>query len=397
MKVSIIPSNPSLLANKIFLENLHRDDCFSYLRAFKEISKYRDWKVDTFDIMKIKNADKVIVLGLYYTQAIIDAIAHVGVENILAIFQEPPNIQPLFYDNDIQACFGTVLVPENKSPDNKRVFYHGFPVSGLVREWPSFDDRKILVSISSGKVAYFTGSLYAERIKAIKYFQASLDDQFDMYGQGWIRKTIFPFMSLHNHLFSYRGSCDSKVDTMGKYRYSLCYENSDNIKGYITEKIFDSFQAGCVPIYWGAPDIEQYIPSDCYIDRRQYKSNYELGLYIKSIEENKFDEYQSAIKKYLSSQDYYQRLPEVFAKYLMTMVERKVPREIISVPINGIKILKGIKAVNLVKNGNAIQKVSASISLIRDRDIRGLARLVKSMVDQFRRKIGLDIIRMRFW
>jgi alpha-1,4-fucosyltransferase len=37
------------------------------------------------------------------------------------------------------------------------------------------------------------------------------------------------------------------------------YENT-HTKDYVTEKVYDALAAGCVPIYWGAPNFEQYLP-----------------------------------------------------------------------------------------------------------------------------------------
>lgn len=34
------------------------------------------------------------------------------------------------------------------------------------------------------------------------------------------------------------------------YKFNLCFENS-SYPGYLTEKLFDAYNAGCVPIYWG--------------------------------------------------------------------------------------------------------------------------------------------------
>lgn len=42
-------------------------------------------------------------------------------------------------------------------------------------------------------------------------------------------------------------------------------------KGYITEKIFDCFFPGVIPIYWGAENVTDYIPQDTFIDRRNLK------------------------------------------------------------------------------------------------------------------------------
>lgn len=39
-----------------------------------------------------------------------------------------------------------------------------------------------------------------------------------------------------------------------RYRYVLCMENAD-VPGYMTEKIFNAYKAGAIPIYWGASNI----------------------------------------------------------------------------------------------------------------------------------------------
>lgn len=42
----------------------------------------------------------------------------------------------------------------------------------------------------------------------------------------------------------------AKVAWLKGYKFNLCFENATN-EGYVTEKIMQSFAAGCVPIYWG--------------------------------------------------------------------------------------------------------------------------------------------------
>ena len=39
---------------------------------------------------------------------------------------------------------------------------------------------------------------------------------------------------------------------------------------------FDAFVAGNIPIYWGADDIEDYIPKNCFIDRRNFSNHEKL-------------------------------------------------------------------------------------------------------------------------
>jgi hypothetical protein len=48
------------------------------------------------------------------------------------------------------------------------------------------------------------------------------------------------------------------------YKFIVCFENSCS-SGYITEKIFNVFLANSIPIYDGAPDIDNYIRPEAYI------------------------------------------------------------------------------------------------------------------------------------
>jgi hypothetical protein len=86
-----------------------------------------------------------------------------------------------------------------------------------------------------------------------------------------------------------------------KFKYNICYENTFNINGYITEKIFDCFIAGCVPIYLGAPNISDYIPNNTFIDRRNFNSDYELIQFLKKINEFEYSDYQDNILNFLKS------------------------------------------------------------------------------------------------
>ena len=42
----------------------------------------------------------------------------------------------------------------------------------------------------------------------------------------------------------------NKHKWLQNYKFNLCFENS-SYPGYLTEKLFDAYNAGCVPIYWG--------------------------------------------------------------------------------------------------------------------------------------------------
>ncbi|KAB7887432.1 hypothetical protein GBG19_10625 [Poseidonibacter ostreae] len=68
----------------------------------------------------------------------------------------------------------------------------------------------------------------------------------------------------------------------------MCYENARDIPGYITEKIFDSFFAGCVPVYLGADNITEHIPKECFIDKREFDTYEKLYKYLKNMSDEEY-------------------------------------------------------------------------------------------------------------
>jgi len=59
------------------------------------------------------------------------------------------------------------------------------------------------------------------------------------------------------------------ISLYSQYKFIICFENSKT-DGYITEKIFNVFLSGSIPIYDGAPNVLDYINKDSFI---QYDEN----------------------------------------------------------------------------------------------------------------------------
>jgi hypothetical protein len=115
----------------------------------------------------------------------------------------------------------------------------------------------------------------------------------------------------------YLGPVADKIKTFSQYRFAFCYENTASAMGYITEKIFDAFRAGCVPVYLGPPNVNELIPDDCFIDRRQFSSHEQLYVRLKSMEGAEFLAYQERIYEYLKSPQARQFTPAHFADVLL--------------------------------------------------------------------------------
>ena len=157
-------------------------------------------------------------------------------------------------------------------------------------------------------------NLYSERVKSIKWFERNAPQDFILYGKKWnlsgriatrfgaiihsIEKKI-PFKKIS--FPSWKGEILDKQEILYKSRFSIVYENIQGVNGYITEKIFDAFVAGNVPIYWGAPDIHDYIPKGCFIDRREFQNHEKLHRYLKHMPETQYINYQECIKDFLEN------------------------------------------------------------------------------------------------
>ncbi len=102
----------------------------------------------------------------------------------------------------------------------------------------------------------------------------------------------------------WHGATDDKIATLGKYRFAICYENQI-LKGWITEKIFDCFRAGTVPVYWGAPDIDSHVPPDCFVDKRRFASYPELRDFLHQLSPAEVQGYRDAGRRFLSSEAFY--------------------------------------------------------------------------------------------
>lgn len=212
-------------------------------------------------------------------------------EKCFTFLWEPPSVIPVNYDPNYHRFFSHVYTWHDglvsASPLYKKFYY---PVmSPMIHPLVPFGKRKLCTLIAGNKSSQHHNELYSARKDAIEYFDQNHPDDFDLYGRWWpAYKT-------------YRGAINKKIYTLNQYKFCICYENIKDVPGYITEKIFDCFRCGCVPVYWGADNITDYIPADCFIDRNQFKNYDELYSYLKNMDEATFEKYLENIRNYLNS------------------------------------------------------------------------------------------------
>eukprot|EP01103_Thecamoeba_quadrilineata_P013923 TRINITY_DN4004_c0_g1_i1.p1 TRINITY_DN4004_c0_g1~~TRINITY_DN4004_c0_g1_i1.p1 ORF type:complete len:643 (-),score=96.02 TRINITY_DN4004_c0_g1_i1:140-2068(-) len=86
----------------------------------------------------------------------------------------------------------------------------------------------------------------------------------------------FPIYSDHG------SSMRNKILMFGNYKFVLAFENN-NVTDYVTEKIMNVFQSGSIPVYMGAPNIEEWAPPNSYIRTDKFKGPADLAKYLKKV------------------------------------------------------------------------------------------------------------------
>lgn len=255
-------------------------------------------------------------------------------KNIYLIAMESPIVRPDSLDLKNHKYFKKIFTWSDSLIDNKKYFRieYAQKIPGNI-DFNIKEKQKLCAVISSNRINHKKGELYSERVRAIKWFENNAKEDFDLYGMGWdkydfhgqflgiklARLNRLKFLSkmLSSHYPSYRGAVKSKKETFEKYKFAICYENCQGFDGYITEKIFDCFFAGCVPIYLGAPNITKYIPAECFVDKRKFKTYQELYWYIKNMPEEQYKNYLDSIKNFILGGKFYAFSAENFANTII--------------------------------------------------------------------------------
>jgi hypothetical protein len=85
----------------------------------------------------------------------------------------------------------------------------------------------------------------------------------------------------------YKGSWTASKKAMIKhYKFTVAMENSIE-HDYVTEKLWHPLAAGSVPLFYGARNVDDWLPChNCIIDLRQFANQKEAAEYIKTVSEN---------------------------------------------------------------------------------------------------------------
>ena len=160
--------------------------------------------------------------------------------------------------------------------------------------------------------------LYQVRLDAILYFSSAKD--FKLFGTRWSEPYGINKKYHKAALIAGGQKCEDKLQTLSRYKFNLCFENCI-YPGYITEKIFDCFFSGTIPIYYGAPDITDFIPKGCFIDFRDFSNFRELDSFIRNVDESEANIYLANASSFIKS--------DSFKKFTDSYLGERMANEII--------------------------------------------------------------------
>lgn len=313
---SVVNYYDSLNINDYMLLNENAPIGDNLLRPFVELKKEANIKkiaIGTSDTMELDKAEAIVFVDMpmdtdpYFTQA-----KQMG-KTMYLIALESLHVRPESFSIANHQAFKKVFTYRDDLLDGKKYFKinysYSFP-SLLVCDLASKTGFCVVIAGNKQARHFAESELYTERIKAIKWFEHHCPTQLDLYGTGW-DSNVYP---------SYKGTVKNKKPILEKYKFSICYENVSDVPGYITEKLFDCFLAGCIPVYLGANNITDHIPPECFIDKRKFQTYDELYQYLSNLSDDEYINYINAIEMFLKSDKAYPFSIKYFVETLMNEI-----------------------------------------------------------------------------
>ncbi len=329
------PPSKAYYEDKLFDHSnpvLNRDDTLAPFIRLRDALASSNVEMHTAD--RLLELDSAPGFSEYYSFGILDNYARLqamGKVRLCAfVVFEPPVVDPRLYKAlpELTAAFERVYVHnihgdgyslDGVDQSRLRKLYWPQPRRDVLASYWENENRlhRMVMINGNHKPASKNQELYGMRIEAL--VELAETGVVDLYGRGWERwwsrsSMWLPYWRNRRTLMSiYQGACSSKYEVLSRYEFALCFENMA-MDGYVTEKIFDCFYAGAVPLYLGARDIADLIPASAYIDCRKYGNWQEMWRDIDGMSHVQIKEMKEAGREFLQGElfsDYYHALHSI--------------------------------------------------------------------------------------
>lgn len=319
------------------------------------------WSIITSDVyldneVKYQHFDKYLISEMY--TPITDTLIQKGIVPLITFSQESPNVA-LKYHNNLFDYTGkyrhSILFSGLKQYTHPSTTYHKLywpnNLADRIESRTAWSDKKFLVMVASNKRRFDVAinrpllplrrilkkgyvqfikatnpffkfeDLYTKRSEAILHF--SNVEGFALFGTLWDKPhgLSSKYYNAAKKLNPTR--IDSKHAVLAQYKFNLCFENCA-FPGYVTEKIFDCLLAGTIPVYFGAPDISDFVPSDCYIDYRDYGNFKDLQYALENMPEEEATNYLTAASRFVNSNNFNRYTTQSFSELINEILLKEI-------------------------------------------------------------------------
>jgi hypothetical protein len=300
--------------------------------------------LNTLDMAPLNDFTDIIFLDLPSTDCLpkgitLKILKEMG-KNLYLFINESPITKPDNWDIRNHVYFNKIFTWHGPIVDGKK--YIKFFLPNKLPESVDLDLKnktRFCAIIAGNHYKKHSDELYTHRVKAIRWFEKNHPDKFDLYGKGWAseiykrpsvgiltkmlcRSKYFQERLDDTYFKSYKGEVRSKIEVLSHYKFSICYENVRDVEGYISEKIFDCFFAGTIPVYWGAPDIKEFIPDNIFIDKREYPTYESLFERLNGITTEEHEKYLKNIGSFLESDAMYKFSADNYADTTINVIRQ---------------------------------------------------------------------------
>lgn len=239
--------------------------------------EYGDWSAHfrSYNNGSLSYKNIEVVLDDTYTHAIVYNLTRLPKplpkENVIGFITEPYSTYNLVnHQAYAKEHIGTYFCHDNTNLD-RSVFKNGQPFLGTMCGWgqmtPWRPKPKTMSIIASNK-GYFRG--HQLRHALIKKILGS-DLSIDIYGRG--------LEGLYTGDARVKGTIEDKSIAFLDYKFTIAIEN-ELYPCWLTEKYTDPVMKSCIPIYWGATEVNALFSQNCHIELPR---NYNIESIFESV------------------------------------------------------------------------------------------------------------------
>jgi hypothetical protein len=236
-----------------------------------------------FHSLKDCSLDEVVVCVDVAKLGRLKGIAKAHPGRVILVRNEPEVVCPANFDSRVTRLF-TRIIDVGRGPRAGSISLN-WPQSYPEKKAPT--DTKLrkprAIVINAYKYSFIRGQLYGLRAAV-----CATNSHIDLFGHGWgasplakvvllLKEVLLAIAALRrphtSHLsyllknpLNYLGAVDNKLDKLAEYKVALVIENDPS---FLSEKLFDSFFAGTIPVYVGDKPEEFGIPTQLYVQAGQ--------------------------------------------------------------------------------------------------------------------------------